>query len=220
MEFNVKNWLNEITLKTKEHFKDRVLFIGYHGSYKRGEATANSDIDMVIILDNLELIDLTEYKKIVQSMPYAKKACGFISGKKEIGNWSKPDIFQFVYETEPLYGNLNEIISKPSTNDIKQTIKSSAEALYHATCHSYLFSQNPKESLASLLKTTFFIQQAKYFLKTNKYIPTKKDLLTLLNGTDKIILENCINKNLVETYEIEKINELYEILIKWCSEKI
>ena len=59
------------------------------GSYNRGEATPKSDIDLIVILETITFENLKTYKNIINSMPYKEKACGFISGKKEIQNWSK-----------------------------------------------------------------------------------------------------------------------------------
>ena len=78
---DIQNWLQNITVKLRKEFAERVLFIGYQGSYKRGEATPDSDIDLVVILDYLTLEDLRVYKGIIRSMPQCEKACGFISGK-------------------------------------------------------------------------------------------------------------------------------------------
>lgn len=220
MEFNIKNWLDEISTKIKNHFGKRVLFIGYHGSYKRGEATAHSDIDMVIILDKLSLDDLKKYKNIVKSMPYSEKACGFICAKKEIQNWSKSDMFQFIFETEALFGSLEDLITPLSKNDIKQAVKSGAQTLYHSACHSFLFDDDLAKSLAVLYKMTFFILQADYYLKSNKYIATKKELIELLKGSDKKILQTCLDKDHIKNFDEEKIDELYEDLITWCANKI
>lgn len=104
MDFDIQIWLQELTLKLLDNFNDRVKFIGIQGSYARQEANENSDIDVVIILDKLSFTDLREYKKIVKTMAYSEKACGFISGEKEIYNWPKHDLFQLLNDTISLYG--------------------------------------------------------------------------------------------------------------------
>ena len=214
--FNFEDWLEEITGQIKKRFGKRVVFIGLQGSYKRGEATAASDVDVVVILDELRIEDLKAYREIVRSMPDYEKACGFISGRAELQNWSKSDLFQFYFETESLYGDLTELIAPPEKDDIRRTVKLSAEALYHAACHSFVFDENPAETLSSLYKMTFFILQAEYYLKNNVYISTKKELLTCLTGADYEILQTCINRDLIEN----RIDEMYERLINWCSVRI
>lgn len=216
MDFQIDIWLNNILEKLKNKFGERLLFVGLQGSYNRGEASADSDIDVVVILDELRFEDLKAYKKIVENMPYKEKACGFVSGKAELQNWSKHDTFQFFYDTKPLLGKLSDIINPPSVSDVKLSLKFSAEMLYHSAVHSFLFADNPEEQLAYLYKTAFFILQAKYFVENNTYIQTKKELLPLLKGIDKEILEICADISKPE-YETES---LYSKLIFWCRDII
>lgn len=218
--FDLKNWLKDLQTKIQEEFDGDLLFMGYQGSYRRNEAEASSDIDIVVILNSLTLEDLKKYKQIVQNMPYKEKCCGFICGKDEIANWSKSDIFQFYYETENLFGNIKDIITPPTAADIKITIKTGVETLYHMACHSFLYDKNPQESLIHLYKMPFFILQAKYFLILNKYIPTKKELLNYVKDKDRIILETCITRKHIQNSDNRRIEELYELLILWCSKNM
>ena len=57
MEFNIEVWLQDFTKKLFDQFNSRIKFVGLQGSYKRGEATENSDVDIVIILDRLTFED-------------------------------------------------------------------------------------------------------------------------------------------------------------------
>lgn len=214
--FNHKEWLKTITEKILEHFKHRVVFIGFQGSYRRGEATGESDIDLVVVLDELGIEDLKAYRAIVNSMPYKTKACGFLAGCREIQNWSKSDLFQFYFETEALFGNIDDVISPPCLNDIRTAIKMASETLYHTTIHTFVFDKNISERLSSLYKMTFFILQAEYFLKNGVYVATKKELLPLLDGADHEILQTCINRELIKN----GFEELYDKLINWCSVRI
>lgn len=215
--FNIYLWLDLIQEKLKTTFADNLLFIGYHGSYRRQEATEDSDIDLVIILKTLAIEDLKKYREIVNSMPFKEKCCGFISGEKEIQNWSKSDIFQFYYETKNLYGDIKELITPPKKEDIQTAVKTGAETLYHALCHSFLFDKNKAENLAGLYKMTFFILQAKYFLRTNQYFLTKKELLNYLDNEDYRILETCINRNSIKNFNTKELDEAYNRLLEWCK---
>ena len=67
---------------------------------------------------------------------------------------------------------------------------------------------------------TFFILQAKYFVETNQYIPTKKQLVEYLNGTEKEILNICINNKNIDNSNQAEIETLYWNLINWCSDNI
>ena len=216
MVFDINKWLDLVIKELQKAFKDNLLFVGLQGSYNRGEATSESDIDLIVILDNITFDDLKTYRSIINEMPNKNKACGFISGKNEIQKWSKSDMFQFFYDTKSIYGNVEDIIQPPSVEDIKTFIKTSSENLYHSATHSFLYSDNYIQDLQNLYKMTFFILQAKYFVETNNYIPTKKQLLEYLCGEDKEILDICINRKSINS----DIENLYKKLIKWCLANI
>ena len=220
MKINIDEWLNLAIEKLQKVFREKLLFVGLQGSYNRGEATPESDVDLVVILDKLSFEDLKQYRQIIDEMPYKELACGFISGRKELQNWSKYDLFQFFYDTKPLYGNLEEIIQPPSIEDIKKSIKASSETLYHASVHSFVHSANYAEDLENLYKMTFFILQAKYFVETSVYIKTKNELLECLQGTDREILNICINRKEIKSNEKSELENLYKKLIDWIVKNI
>ena len=82
--FEVHNWVFELTGKLKKRFGSGLCFVGYQGSFRRGEANKNSDIDVVVIFEHVDINILVDYKNVIESMPFAEKACGFICGKKEL----------------------------------------------------------------------------------------------------------------------------------------
>ena len=55
---DIETWMNELTEKLVSAFEIRLLFLGLQGSYGRGEANEDSDIDVVTVLDRVELTDL------------------------------------------------------------------------------------------------------------------------------------------------------------------
>ena len=50
MTFDINSWCELFAGKAQKTFGEKLLFIGLQGSYKRGEADDNSDIDIVVIL--------------------------------------------------------------------------------------------------------------------------------------------------------------------------
>ena len=193
MIFLLEEWVKALVIKIKDEFDDRVIFIGLQGSYKRKEANASSDIDIVVILDVLTVQDLEKYRIIISQMSYKEKACGFISGKNELLGWERSDLFQFYYDTQPIYGSIDYLLPLLDKIDVQRAIKIGACNLYHACCHNFIY-ENDSEILSALYKSTFFILQAKYFVETGKYISSKVELVKKLNGIDKEILIICINR--------------------------
>ena len=67
---------------------------------------------------------------------------------------------------------------------------------------------------------TFFILQAKYFVETSVYIKTKNELLECLQGTDREILNICINRKEINSNEKFEFENLYKKLIDWTVKNI
>ena len=60
-------WMQNFLQTLNETFSTRVWFVGLQGSYGRGEATETSDIDIVVILDELSAIDIQTYNNMLDS---------------------------------------------------------------------------------------------------------------------------------------------------------
>lgn len=218
MEFDLETWLQELTKRLFDAFNDRIKFVGLQGSYRRGEAHENSDVDIVIILDKLDFEDLQEYKTIIQSMPFSQKACGFISGEKEIYNWPKHDLFQLANDTISLYGTLEDFIPILKRNDVLDSIKINTANLYHQMCHCYIFEDKNIDVLKFGYKSAFFILQALYYAQNSAYIGSKSELVNLLTGEDKEILLVSIN---FDSLDVSSNKDFYfEKIINWTSKNI
>ena len=55
---DIATWMQNFLQTLNETFRDRVWFVGLQGSFARGEATETSDIDIVVILDELSAMDI------------------------------------------------------------------------------------------------------------------------------------------------------------------
>ncbi len=77
-------WINLFLQKLEETFGERVWFVGLQGRSSRGEATEKSDIDRVVILDEVTVSDVQNYNTMLDSLPHRELICGFLSGKKEL----------------------------------------------------------------------------------------------------------------------------------------
>lgn len=78
---DVNSFLEKFLFLLKKTFGERLWFVGLQGSYARGEATENSDIDIVVILDELTTENITAYGKLAEMLPEKDLFCGFLSGK-------------------------------------------------------------------------------------------------------------------------------------------
>lgn len=214
-EENMLNqWLENFAEKINNNFPKRIVFIGIQGSYARKEANENSDIDVVVIFDTLSYDDIKHYDEVISNMPMRDKICGFISGRQEIENWDKSDLFQFYYDTIPLYGNLEFLKKFITIEDISRAVKIGACNIYHMCVHNSVHEKSC-EILKSLLKSSFFVIQAKYYLEHNKYINQRQILIENVSFEDKEILLFLSQNGYVNNFDF-----ISEKLIKWTSNLI
>ena len=218
MEFQIDSWLDTFVHECSVAFSDRLCMVGLQGSYGRGEATENSDIDLVVVLDTLNTKDLSTYRNLLSTMPFSEKACGFCCGKRELLHWPRYDLFQLVNDTRVLYGSFLGLVPMLRRQDVQDAIQFGAANLYHAACHSYLYEKDQAARLCQLYKGTFFLLQAIYFYRTQLYITTKQELLPRLSGTEAEILERCIAREQITSYPPSEVDAAYQKLIAWCSE--
>ena len=172
---DVKRWTGELLLKVRETFADRLLFVGLQGSYARGEATDESDADLVVILDELSAEDIRKYNALLDTMPRRELTCGFLSGKKELLNWEPSDLFHLYYDTLPLFGSLDEVLALIDESAIDRAIKIGACNIYHGCVHNMLYGKS-ENSLRGLYKSAFFVLQISAFKQTGRYIKSRDDL--------------------------------------------
>ena len=188
---DISNWLDKFLHTLDDTFKERIYFIGLQGSYARGEATDSSDIDMVVILDELSADDIRKYNDMLDTLPHRELICGFLSGKNEILGWEPADLFQFYYDTKPIKGNLDELLQLIDKQAIDRAIKTSACNIYHGCVHNMLYDKS-EDILRGLYKSASFTLQAVAFRETGKYICHQKDLLSVLSAEDRVICETFL----------------------------
>ncbi len=178
---DIGGWTKQLLHKADEAFGARLWFVGLQGSYARGEATETSDIDIVVIIDDLSSSDIQKYNSILDGLPHRELACGFLSGKKELLNWEPSDLFQFYYDTVPLLGSLDELLYLLDPRVIDRAIKIGACNIYHGCVHNMLYEKSD-EVLRGLYKSAGFVAQARAFKLTGRYIKKRDELLELPDG--------------------------------------
>ena len=83
----------------RETFGERLLCVGLQGSYLRGEARPDSDIDLLVVLDHVELTDLDRFHEAMRAVPEGGKAVGFTCGRDELAAWPAYELAQFEHGT-------------------------------------------------------------------------------------------------------------------------
>ena len=218
LSVDIDDYMDKFVKGIKEAFHNRVEFIGLQGSRSRNEHTPESDIDTVVILDRLNIDDLIIYDRVISSLMHRDKACGFISGRKELINWEKSELCQFYHDTVPYYGNMNFILVLIKSKDIKRSMLTGACAIYHMCCHNFIHEKD-KGILLSLLKSASIVIQAKHYCKSGEYIKDKYELAETLDGLDREIMEIYILSRAEGTGAVD-LYETSDKLMRFSAEII
>ena len=213
---DIKNWMNTFLDALNTTFSDRVWFVGIQGSYGRGEATETSDIDVVVILDELSAKDIQTYHDMLDVLPRRELICGFLSGKKEIMNWEPSDLFQFCHDTTPIKGNLDEVMAVVDESAVNRAIKIGACNIYHGCVHNMLHEKS-EDVLRGLYKSASFVVQAIAFKQTGNYISHQKDLLQAVSSDELPIVETFLN---LKNGGAVEFNLMSELLFAWSKKWI
>lgn len=219
VDMDLEKWLADWTACVDGIFGERICFLGIQGSYGRGEATAESDIDVVLLLDGLQLEDLQAYDEAVSALPMREKLCGFVGGWEELMHWDKADLFQFIQDTTPLRGSLDDLWNEITKADIQRAVHKGACDLYHGCVHNFLHEKDG-EMLKAFYKGALFVVQAVVYLQKGVYGKKRTDLEQLAEGMEKEILSMA--KELKGQNEISR--ELFEqgsrLLLCWTGRLI
>ena len=215
---DITAWTKKFLQTLNETFANRVWFVGLQGSYGRDEATETSDIDIVVILDELSAMDIQTYHNMLDNMSHREVICGFLSGKKEIMNWEPSDLFQFCHDTTPIKGSLDEVMAVIDESAVDRAIKIGACNIYHGCVHNMLHDKS-EDVLKGLYKSASFVVQAIAFKQTGKYIRLQKDLLQVVSSNEQVIVETFMNLKNGETVDFNLMSEtLFAWSKKWISE--
>ncbi len=213
---DINSWLKDFSNALNQTFGDRAWFVGLQGSFSRNEASDESDIDVVVILDELNAEDISTYNAMLDKLQYREKICGFLSGKSEIFNWEASDLFQFCHDTIPLKGSLDELLLLIDSNAIERAIKIGVCNIYHGCVHNMLHEKSA-EVLKGLYKSAIFVIQAICFKTQNKYIRLLKDLLTNVSPDERLIIEGFLVLKNNGDVDFERLSDN---LFNWCKKLI
>ena len=213
---DITAWMQNFLQTLNETFANRVWFVGLQGSYGRGEATETSDIDVVVILDELSAMDIQTYNNMLDTMSHRELICGFLSGKKEIMNWEPSDLFQFCHDTTPIKGSLDEVMAVIDESAVNRAIKIGACNVYHGCVHNMLHEKS-EDILRVLYKSASFVVQAVVFKQTGNYISHQKDLFQVVSSDERVIVETFLN---LKNGGAVDFNLMSEILFAWSKKWI
>ena len=213
---DITAWTDGFLEVVNETFGDSVWFVGLQGSYGRGEANDTSDIDIVVILDQLSVTDIQKYNTMLDKLPNRELICGFVSGKDELLNWEPSDLFQFYYDTTPIKGSLDELLTVIDAAAVDRAIKIGACNVYHSCVHNMLHEKS-EDVLKGLYKYASFVVQAIAFKQTGKYVKHQSELRDVVSIDERVIVDTFLNLKSGGTVDF---NSMSEVLFDWSKKCI
>ena len=211
--FDLDKYLADMIMNCRSAFGERLLYVGLQGSWLRGEAHENSDIDVMVILDRFSVRDMDTYHGILKEIGSYEKSCGFICGKDEMKRWNPLEICQLRHTTKDLVGVLSDYLPPATREDEINYVNLSLGNLYHELCHRYIHEDREKNAakLRSTCKGVFFLIQNMHFLESSHFILTKTGLKEAVSSEDRRVLE------LEELPDVYDFDQAFSSLFAWCQ---
>ncbi|MBQ4424172.1 MAG: GNAT family N-acetyltransferase [Lachnospiraceae bacterium] len=211
--FDLDKYLADLILNCRSAFGKRLLYMGLQGSWLRGEAHENSDIDIMVILDRFSVRDMDTYRGILKEIGFFERSCGFICGKDEMKRWNPLEVCQLRHTTKDLVGDLADYLPPATREDEINYVKLSLGNLYHELCHRYIHADRDKNAsrFRNTCKTVFYLIQNLHFLENGHFILTKKELKEAVSAEDRRVLE------LAELPDGFDFDQAFSALFAWCQ---
>ena len=183
-----QSWRESFLEKLQGAFGGNLLFAGLQGSRARGEAGPQSDIDLVVVLEQVEEREISAYRELLASMEGGGLACGFLCGRRELAAWPRYDSLTLLLDTVPWYGSLQPLLPPFSPQDAEEAVRIAAAGLYHAACHSLLFSPDKAQAAEELRKPVFFLLRARLYRVGGRFFQSRRDLLPEAEEEERALL--------------------------------
>lgn len=185
---SVNSWLAEFVDRLQKAFGHRLVFVGHHGSWARGEAVGESDIDAIVVLDQIEPQDLVAYRSVIDSMPDGGRAAsGLVNSIPEMQARPPSELLQYFYGCQVLYGSMDGVVERPAAADLIEDARRKASTNQQHARHYLLYPHDLAHKVHALhypFKECVYALQARMLAQTGQFVARKEDLLAALEHDD------------------------------------
>lgn len=216
----VDRWLTDLVGRLRQSFGKRLIYVGHHGSWARGEPRSGSDVDTTVVVDQVESRDLAAFRDIMSGMPDARAlASGIFLSVSELKALRRFELVQFFYGCRALCGTIDGIIDRPGPADLREQIQVISSAnLFHA--RHYLVYPHDLDRVVHKLyypfKECFYALQSWVLLCEGGFIPTRDELAGHLSAADdKAVITVARNWHDLERDREERPLYYIEMLERW-----
>lgn len=211
----INMYMDALLTRLRQAFGPSLLYVGLQGSYLRGEATEDSDIDVMVVLETVDLPALDRYRAVLEVVGDTDKACGFLCSRADLAHWNPTEIPHLLRCTKDYHGVLAELVPPCTEYDLKVFLQTALGNLYHEITHRYIHrsAERSLEALSGLHRPVFFILQNLLLYRDGIYPETRGALAEILTGTDLAVWEmlcRCRKDGHGTTEDLAR-------LLTWCE---
>ncbi|UCH35999.1 MAG: nucleotidyltransferase domain-containing protein [Armatimonadota bacterium] len=190
----VDQWLADFAHRLRETFGDRLLFVGHHGSWARGEAATDSDIDTMVIVDRIGDDDLAAFRAVVTAMPEGgRSASGLFNSAAEVRARPPSELLQYFWGCRPLHGGMDGIVARPTGSQLLEDVRRKASDNLLNARHYLLYPHDLRQKVHGLrypFKECFYALQEWLLAERGTFYARKEDLLdALADADDRAVVE-------------------------------
>ena len=184
----VTQWLDNFVRNLQEMFCDRLVFVAHHGSWARGEARPDSDIDTFVILDRIHEADLTAFRDLMNDLCNGQHVVSsFFGSVAELKAWPRHEQIECWHGARVLHGDLASLVEPPTDDDFIEDVRIKAAMNLHVARHYLLHPHDLKAVIFRLhypFKECFYAMQSWLLLTTGTYYARKIDMLANVSDPD------------------------------------
>ena len=217
--FDAQKYMHTLVRKLKEQFGERLVYVGLQGSYLRGDATEHSDIDPMVVIDELTTNDLLAYRQIIEEMDEPEKSCGFLCAKAQLAVWNRLEICHLLHSTRDIYGTLSALVPDFSAEDMRCYVRLSLNNLLHELIHRRIHGSDEKNiaHLPQTYKMVFFILQGLCWLEKGVFPGTLSEMRECVSNVDRTVFENTTAARKGKALNFEQD---FETLFNWIQQTL
>jgi hypothetical protein len=188
---SIETYMTTLTGLLLEAFGRDLLYVGLQGSHLRGEAIEQSDIDVMVILEEVTLPVLDRYRAVLAGAGHEELSCGFLCSRADMAHWNPTEIPGLLRGTKDYYGTLAAYVPAYTAYDLKVYLQTGFGNLYHEITHRYIHSPRERSytALAELHKPVFFLLQNLLLYRDGTFPANRAALADVLTGEDSAVWE-------------------------------
>lgn len=212
---SIESYMTGMVDLLRQAFGKDLLYVGLQGSYLRGEATEKSDIDVMVILEEVSLPLFDRYRAVLKAAGNEELSCGFLCSRADMAHWNPQEIPGLLHGTRDYYGSLADLVPPYTEYDLKLFLQTGLGNLYHEITHRYIHSTPGRSlsALAELHKPVFFLLQSLLLYRDGTFPENRAALMKILTGEDSVVWEmlcRCRTDGQGTTDDLAR-------LLAWCE---